>query len=259
MKQNVLMVWAISATIVAVAAIGYALGKHSALPAENVVSSAALNTTDGNGPHVSMPAFSIPARFKGAPAEWRSVLAKNDLQGYAVLFETATQTLIVEDCTHRGYEVDVNGRPVLSTAEFCKEVAWTSMVTLADDELVARTREGGTIQVALELDEQADPPVLHMSFDGHRAKLVPGSKQDLFVIMERVESIAKQKEAFHQASMASVVLTPEQLASLKREEERRQLEEKIPQQDAESVEDSAKEIPADIPRYVIEEAPPPTQ
>lgn len=217
MSSRALTVWAVSATVIAVAAgsaLGYTLGQRSA-PEPAVVAPGNPNaaTTDPARGGQTQPVYVVPDVFADVPTEWRTAVGRKP-QAYAALFDPVRRELIVEHCQHPGY--DVADEDALSrAADICTLALRARIAQLADDRAIAIGRDGDPVEVRIDaaLDEQ--PPRLRLRFGEHDVDMLPGSKNTMFQALEAMPAIAQQKSDFLRAQMAATqsrrpAVTPEQ-------------------------------------------------
>ena len=77
--------------------------------------------------------------------------------------------------------------------EFCESVLWGTLVQLDEQGALVRDRRRGTIEVELSLRD-GDPPTLSLAFADHDMVLIPGSKNDLYQLMDRSPDMMVQRE-----------------------------------------------------------------
>ncbi len=206
MNQKFLIAWAVSATAVALLAIGYVLGKSARsvtsapVPAHAVradYGTRPTNTTDTSEGRLHMQpvdAYVVPEAFNEMPNEWRSRFDGEHFEGYAILFDPARREVIVEQCRHPGYYDEKRGVAVEDRWEFCKGVMWGSLKQIEESSAIAVDRTGQTIDIELSLNAETRPPQLLLSFGDHSMVLEPGSKNDLLQAMESSPKILGQRD-----------------------------------------------------------------
>lgn len=211
MSQKGLFIWASTATLVAVGALGYSLGKHASNSSENqygAVSPTELPVTTEPGAAVEpVPEYVIPESFANVPSQWRSPNT-DDLAGYAVLFDPTTRQAIVQSCHHNGYRLDDSGQPLELLNDFCTSVLHGELSSLTDEEAVVKTGNGETVTLKLEPDMTGDPVSLKIEFDGHDMDLIPGSRNDLLQAMEQEPVVKERKRRYFTAANARERGTP---------------------------------------------------
>lgn len=205
MSQKFLLAWAIGATALALILLGYMIGRTGGGPNPAPLSVAAnLATSTETGPSVQPePAdpYLVPVALAGMPAEWRTPF-RQELAGYAILFDLKRRELIVEQCAHPGYFDEGTGREILQNWEFCEPVLWSRLVEIDETSVKAIDRRRGRVELELAADREADPPSLSLSFGDHDMRLIPGSKNDLFQAMDRSSAIEQQRDKVIKMLMA---------------------------------------------------------
>lgn len=210
MSRKFLLGWAITATVLMLLAVGFALGKRagSAGPEGATIpayGATAASTDPRRHPDEAPPVdpYTIPRKFAGLPAEWRSDHDGKSRDGYAILLDPQRRELIVEKCHHAGYFDFSADRPIEQSQEFCDIVLWSTLTTLGEQEAKAVTRTGEAVDVKLALTTtDDDEPRLELSFGDHGMKLVAGSKNDLLQSMEAMPDIRRQKNVLLKALVA---------------------------------------------------------
>lgn len=198
MNQKLLIVWALSATALALVFLGYAIGKTT--EADKRLSASAaygshLADTSGGEPQVELvDPYVVPAVLDGMPSEWRSPFDGKNFHGYAILFDPMRREVIVEKCRHPGYFDERKGVAVDGGWDFCNNVLWGSLVRIDEFSATAVNRAGQELELELTLDGEGDERRLSLSFPGHAMVLQAGSKNDLLQALEFAPQMQKQKD-----------------------------------------------------------------
>jgi hypothetical protein len=198
MSQRILLMWAVLATVIAVAMTGFVVGKsvgiRSASSDEARAATEMPYSTQPSGADEALPAFAMPDMFAGAPREWRSAVNKG-VDGYVVLFDAEAREIIVEKCQHAGYPSDANS-PIMDQ-EFCTGVLSGWLAALTETEAIVQDRaRGSNVTVRLKARLAGDKPTLRLRFADHDAALVPGTKNEWLQAVERQPSIVEQKKRY---------------------------------------------------------------
>lgn len=198
-SNNALLAWALGATIVAVGAVGYILGKQAGGGARERVApaSAATTTEPGADARTALPAYQVPDAFEGIATEWRTVV-DNSLSGHSVLFDPDRRRFIAERCEHHGY---ASAAAVDAAIAPCKTLLKGTLNSLATDQATLLSRSGDPVSVKLSLDQDNDTPSLRLRFDDHDIRLVPGRRNDLMQDIEALPQVQKNKHEYFVAIM----------------------------------------------------------
>lgn len=203
MKQSALVVWAVSATAVAVAAVGglgYLMGQRLSHQSASTIPVAAQGVpmTDPSRPaEARAPAYTVPEEFSDAPTQWRTEVGSKPA-AYAALFDPSRRELIVEHCKHPGYDVE-GGRNLVQDGEVCARVLTARLASLTREQAVALDRDGQRVDVRIDASLAEQTPSLRLRFGDHDVDMVPGTRNDMFQALERIPAIATQKEKYMQA------------------------------------------------------------
>ena len=207
MASRALTIWAVTASVVAVAAVGtlgYVLGQRSVPTAAPMLAAASAVNTDPTAAAVAAPpAYSVPEMFAGVPTQWRSNVGEMPA-AYAALFDPQRRQVIVEHCRHPGYDPD-DRDALAGVGNMCSPVLRAQIAELTDTLAIGRARDGQRIEVRIDASLQQSPPRLRLRFDHHDADLQPGSKNDLVQALESIPAIAQQKNLYMQAQMTRLV------------------------------------------------------
>ncbi|MFK8032401.1 MAG: hypothetical protein AB8G18_19430 [Gammaproteobacteria bacterium] len=201
MSQRAIVAWAVSASVIAVGAVGtlgYLYGKNSvsdgAHSTQTRHASEQLYASDGVAREATV-AFKVPESMMGMEQEWRSVTV-DTIEGYAILFAPESRQLIVEHCRYDRYQLDDNGRPVESYDDFCSEALRGTWETLSETEGVVRSANGSTTELTLDAKLGQESPSLEIRFTDHHLALSPGSKNDLVQAFEQLPAVKERKRKF---------------------------------------------------------------
>ncbi|MFK8014486.1 MAG: hypothetical protein AB8G17_03440 [Gammaproteobacteria bacterium] len=203
--MRLVTIWAGTATLIAVGALGYIAGKAAdadPAPSRYSVSHVQTQPSKAEDPAREVPTpYVIPDHFANLPTEWRTAVTPSAV-GYAALFDPQRRELIVEQCEHPGYKLNASGEALPITNDICQPVLWSKIATLDDTEALVIHRGGGADRIEIELVNAQDKRTLQVRFADQAVTMIPGSKNDLVVAMEQTPTITRQKAAYHRAMMA---------------------------------------------------------
>lgn len=204
MKQPILLVWAITATALALVLLGYTIGaKSRAVPSVPAGPyGPALTDTQGGESTKQVDPYQVPPAFAGLPSEWRSVFNGTDFRGYAILFDPTHREVIVEKCRHPGYPEQVAGGVRDINWEFCTNVLWGKLTRIDEHSATAVDGNGDPVELEIAVNRDSAAPRLSLSFADHDMNLTPGSKNDYFQEMENSPAMQLEKDLYLENSIA---------------------------------------------------------
>ncbi len=204
MTQRILLVWATTATTLALALLGYTIGTKSYAGQSAPAAVYGPSSTDPRGGEATKQAdpYQVPAAFDGLPAEWHSVFDGDEFRGYAILFDPAHRQVIVEQCRHPGYPENAKKGVRDFNWEFCTNVLWGKLTRIDEDSATAIDGNGDPVELKITVNGDSMPPRLSLAFENHDMSLIPGSKNDYLQAMENSPAMQRQKERYAKSIMA---------------------------------------------------------
>lgn len=229
MKLTIVLVWAVTATAVALVLLGYTISEksHTAMPVAVDPFGSTASDTQGGETAQQVDPYQIPPALSGLPAEWHSVFDGRHFRGYAILFDPSRREVIVEQCRHPGYPRQVSGPPRVLGWDFCTNVLWGNLTRIDEHSATAVDSQGDPVELQITVDREAVPPRLSLSFQDYDMDLVPGSKNDLLQAMDSSPAMLLEKERYSSNVIAF-------------EQEQRRL-----------AEQAGSEPPPNVPRYSL--------
>ncbi|MFK8032165.1 MAG: hypothetical protein AB8G18_18185 [Gammaproteobacteria bacterium] len=204
-----LKTWAIVATALALVLLGIVIGRHTE-PVPTVIAEAPVEyetdtqTSTEPGRSREVEVYRIPVQFNGIKSEWRSEVERaglsgdEQLSGYSALFDPERRQVIVEECRHAGYFDQNTGKPIDgASVDFCTVIMKGRLTQLTERSAVVETGINESIDVSLELDQSDEQPQLSMVLNERRIELIPGSRNDLYQLMDVSPKIKAQKSLLY--------------------------------------------------------------
>ena len=190
MSQKLMLGWALSATLIAVGAVGYIAGKNAGRPTPVMSAPAATSTDPTSDRSTDMPVYRVPESLQGIPTEWRTVVDDTPV-GVAALFDPTSRRFVAERCEHHAYATTDTALELN-----CETLLSGQLASLAVTEATVFDRDGTPATVRLDLDHGAQPPQLRLRFGEHDARLIPGRRNDLVQAMEALPIVQKNRRAY---------------------------------------------------------------
>ena len=187
MKLNMITIWALSATALALVLGGVLIGQ--ALNQTAVAS--APSSTQPDGEAVIDP-YQVPDWLSDAPTEWRTEFSQS-YAGYAILFDYLDRRLLVEQCQHNGFfDVDAN-RPVEQPGLNCNRVLTARLIEFVENGVLVQRKNGEQSIINLAPLNNNGLTKLQLEFDDHTMALIPGQPNDLVQEVDNTDQIRVQK------------------------------------------------------------------
>ena len=191
-----LMAWALGATLVAVSAVSFILGKAVAeAPSIHTPVAQDERSRSDAAPAATRSRYAVPESWRSLPTEWRSRVVDAP-DGFAALFDPTQRRLIVERCAHHAYfsREDMND-------DLCTPLASGVLQSLGDTRATLRDRAGQQIDVRVAVDDQSEPPVLRLEIRDEHIEMIPGSRHDLYQAFEALPTVRENRTAHIRAML----------------------------------------------------------
>jgi hypothetical protein len=184
---RVYRVWAITSSLGCVALLAYIVASHVTAPAP---AAPAPPAAPGDG------TLEVPRALQGLPQEWMRASGEGDPTGYVALLDPdSARLLVVERCRHRGYFDLERGEPRDTRWSFCETVVEGSIASIEDDALVVQGDGERITRIGYAVEGTADAPRLLLSLGDTSIPLDPGSKNDLYQLLDRLPAIRAEHDA----------------------------------------------------------------